>query len=157
MHYLSKQKNCWGTYRFQLDFVKVKIKTNQIQGHQKTHFQSTEKHDFLVQIFFKNKNLEHFLPRSSETQCSTKSKALIPNISYTQWISSLLPKHWWNIQLFERHIPTTHTCSFLHETYKKKFYSLFKMLTSFCPSPPPEINTRSTCLRSKARAVKRLS
>lgn len=35
--------------------------------------------------------------------------------------------------VLEKHIPTIHTCSFLHETYKKKFYSVFKLLTRVFP------------------------
>lgn len=31
--------------------------------------------------------------------------------------------------VLEKHILTIHTCSFLHETYKKKSYSVFKLLT----------------------------
>lgn len=41
--------------------------------------------------------------------------------------------------VLEKHIPTIHTCSFLHETYKKKLYSVFKLLTRvFSSLHPPK-------------------
>lgn len=41
--------------------------------------------------------------------------------------------------VLEKHIPAIHTCSFLHETHKKKFYSVFKLLTrAFASLHPPK-------------------
>lgn len=51
-----------------------------------------------------------------------------------QFIPQALIKY---LTVLEKHIPATHTCSFLHETYKKKFYSMFKSLTRVFPSLHP--------------------
>lgn len=40
--------------------------------------------------------------------------------------------------VLEKHIPTIHTCSFLHETYKKKFYSVSRLLTRVFSSIHPQ-------------------